>query len=231
MAEPVIDARGVRLSYGATVAVNDASLTIPAGQSVALMGPSGCGKSSLLHLLAGVLPPDSGTVTVAGAELHRLSQSARSKHRLEHIGMVFQFGGLVPELTLAENVRLPLQLLGASSADATARADDELARLGVAHLADRRAGEVSGGQAQRAAVARALVHHPAVLIADEPTGSLDSVTADEVMRALVDATTDLGATLLLATHDNRVAAHCGRLATMADGRVTARHYVPETAEA
>lgn len=215
-----MEVRDARLSYGPTRAVIDADLTVRAGESVALMGPSGCGKSSLLHLVAGVLPPDEGTVVTAGAALHAISQTARSRHRLAHIGMVFQFGGLVSELTLAENVMLPMQLLGQSARDAAARADEVLARLGVAEVAGRRAGEVSGGQAQRAAVARALVHRPQVLIADEPTGSLDSVNADEVMAALTDAVGQLGAALLVATHDNRVAAHCGRLVTMADGRVS-----------
>ena len=144
MAEAVIDVTGACLSYGPTRAVIDANLTVRAGESVALMGPSGCGKSSLLHLIAGILPPDAGTVVTAGAALHSMSQADRSRHRLARIGMVFQFGGLVSELTLAENVMLPLQLLGDATRPAAARAAEVLTRLGVAHVADRRAGEVSG---------------------------------------------------------------------------------------
>lgn len=219
MADSVIEVAGACLSYGPTRAVVDADLTVRPGESVALMGASGCGKSSLVHLIAGVLPADAGSVVTAGGALHSMSQAERGRHRLARIGMVFQFGGLVPELTLAENVMLPLQLLGDSARAAAERAAEVLGRLGVADVADRRAGEVSGGQAQRAAVARALVHSPPVLIADEPTASLDSVTADEVMRALVDAVDRSGAALLVATHDNRVAAHCSRLVTMVDGRV------------
>lgn len=219
MAEAAVRAKGVCLSYGSTPAVVDVSVTVHPGESVALMGPSGSGKSSLLHCLAGVLVPDTGTVDVAGSALHAMSERARSQHRLARMGMVFQFGNMVPELTLAENVALPLQLLGRPHREARERAMTELERLDVAAVADRRAGAVSGGQAQRAAVARALVHRPPVIFADEPTGALDSVNADQVLLALRGAADDLGAALLVVTHENRVAAYCDRLATMRDGRL------------
>lgn len=221
MAEAFIQALGVGLTYGPTPAVVDVSVTIDAGESVALMGASGSGKSSLLHCLAGVLVPDTGQVEVAGVAVHSMSERARSQHRLARMGMVFQFGNMVPELTLLENVALPLQLLGASHREARERAMAELERLDVGAVAERRAGAVSGGQAQRAAVARALVHRPPVLFADEPTGALDSVNADQVMVVLRQAAEDLGAALLVVTHENRVAAHCDRLVTMRDGRLLA----------
>ncbi|HET7305453.1 MAG TPA: ABC transporter ATP-binding protein [Segeticoccus sp.] len=217
----MVQAHGLSLSYGSTAALTDVSLTLRAGESVALMGPSGSGKSSLLHCLAGVLVPGSGEVTVAGAALHAMPERRRSQHRLAHLGMVFQFGNMVPELTLLENVMLPLQLLGRPAREARALAAGELDRLGVAEVADRRAGAVSGGQAQRAAVARALVHRPPVLFADEPTGALDSVSADHVLDALLRAADELGSALLVVTHENRVAAHCDRLMSMRDGRVSA----------
>ena len=221
MGDVVVRATGVGLSYGPTPAVVDASLSIEAGESVAMMGRSGSGKSSVLHCLAGVLLPDAGEIDVAGAAVQTMSESERSRHRLARLGMVFQFGNMVPELTLLENVALPLQLLGRSGGAAREMAMTELERLDVASVADRRAGAVSGGQAQRAAVARALVHRPPVILADEPTGALDSTTADQVLLALRQAADDLVAALLVVTHENRVAAHCDRLVTMHDGHLDA----------
>ncbi len=217
----VVEARDVSLSYGRTPAVVGASLHVRRGESVALMGPSGSGKSSLLHCLAGVLAPDAGEVVVAGVALSTLSEKHRSRHRLARMGMVFQFGNMVPELTLLENVMLPLQLTGGTRGEARDRAMDELERLEVVDVADHRAGAVSGGQAQRAAVARALVHRPPVVFADEPTGALDSVSADRVLDALREATDELDVALIVVTHENRVAAHCDRLLSMIDGRVSA----------
>jgi putative ABC transport system ATP-binding protein len=217
----IVTATDVRLSYGETPALRGASLTVEAGERVALMGPSGSGKSSLLHCLAGVVVPGSGVVEVDGRRLDAMSEPARSGLRLRRMGMVFQFGDLVPELTLVENVMLPLQLLGHRRGDARARAMNLLDRLGVADVATRRAGAVSGGQAQRAAVARALVHEPAVVLADEPTGSLDSVSAELVLDAMVALTAESGAALLVVTHDNVVASHLDRHVVMADGTVTA----------
>lgn len=212
-------ATGVHYAYGATPALVGADVRLDQGETVALMGPSGSGKSTLLHCLAGILLPDAGRVVVVGHDLGGLPERRRNRLRLEQMGVVFQFGNLVPELTLLENVMLPLEILGSRRHRARPVALEALARLGIADLADRRAGEVSGGQAQRAAVARALVHRPPLLLADEPTGSLDTVTADAVMTALTSAARDLGSTLLVVTHDHRVAAHLDRHVTMRDGRV------------
>jgi putative ABC transport system ATP-binding protein len=216
---PVLQARNVSLSYGDTPALVAVDLSLEAGESVALMGASGAGKSSLLHCLAGVLAPDSGEVTALGRRIDTLSEAARAAFRLQQLGMVFQFGSLIPELTLLENVMLPLRLLGASPREARSRAHELLEALEVDHVSDRRAGAVSGGQGQRAAVARALVHRPALVLADEPTGALDSVNADKVLDALLALAEDLGSAVLVVTHENRVAAHCGRLITLQDGRV------------
>ena len=183
------------------------------------MGPSGCGKSTLLHCLAGVLVPDRGEVRLGGEPFSARRDPERSRTRLRELGIVFQFGELVPELTLQENVMLPLLLLGHSRSAAGERAARLLAEVGVAAEADRRAGMVSGGQAQRAAVARALVHEPRFVLADEPTGALDSTTAEEVLDVIVSMTQRLGAGLLVVTHDNLVASQLDQLVTMRDGRV------------
>jgi putative ABC transport system ATP-binding protein len=215
----MLEARDVSLSYGLTPALRDVSLRIDAGASVALMGASGSGKSSLLHCLAGVIVPDRGRVLVDGIDITGLSDRDRSRLRLERMGVVFQFGDLVPELTLVENVMLPLQLLGRRTRSARARALELLDRLDIADLADSRTGAVSGGQAQRAAVARALAQEPAVVLADEPTGALDSVNAEAVLDALVDLARDTGAALLVVTHDNVVASHLDTLVTLHDGAI------------
>lgn len=217
MNQAVVSAQDLELSYGDTLALHRASLELHAGERVALMGPSGSGKSSLLHCLAGVVAPQRGEIWFEGERLDRLTEARRSAVRLERMGMVFQFGDLVPELTLVENVLLPLRILGARRRAARAVAMEVLDRLGVAEVADHRTGGVSGGQAQRAAVARALVHQPAVVFADEPTGSLDSVTAEKVLDAMVALTRESGAALLVVTHDNIVASHLDRHLVMHDG--------------
>lgn len=217
---PILEARDVHVSYGDTVALRGVDLPLAAGERVALMGPSGSGKSSLLHCLAGIIRPDVGAVTLEGTRLDTLSERVRSRRRLERMGVVFQFGDLVPELTLVENVMLPLQLLGRKKREARATAMDLLAALDIDGVAGQRTGAVSGGQAQRAAVARALVHRPAIVLADEPTGSLDTVTAEVVLDAMVSLSTQIGAVLLVVTHDNLVAAHLDRHVEMRDGAVT-----------
>ena len=213
----LLEARGVSLTYGSTRALDDVHLRIESGSRVALMGPSGCGKSSLLHCLSGVLRPDRGQVLLGGADLGSLSEAARSRLRLQRYGVVFQFGDLVPELTLLENVALPLELLGRARREARSRAGTLLHDLGIGDLATSRAGTVSGGQAQRAAVARALVHEPEVVLADEPTGALDSATADSVLDAMLSLTARIGAALVVVTHDHVVASHLDELLVMRDG--------------
>lgn len=217
----MLEATDLHLSYGPTPALDGVSLRLEPGARTALMGPSGSGKSSLLHCLCGVLLPDSGRVTLDGTDLTDLSEAKRSRLRLERFGIVFQRGDLVPELTLAENAALPLMLLGRSRQAATDTARELLDDLGVGDVADQRAGAVSGGQAQRAAVARALVHRPAVVLADEPTGSLDTVTGEVVLDALIGLTASIGAALLVVTHDHRVAASLDQLVTMRDGALEA----------
>ena len=216
---PVVQLHEVVFAYGAEPALRGVDLSLAPGERAAIMGPSGCGKSTLLHVLAGVIQPDSGIAEVLGEDLAALTERRRELLRLEHIGMVFQFGDLIEELTLHENIALPLRLQGRGRAESGAVAREMAERLGIAEVADRRAGEVSGGQAQRAAVTRALAPRPPLVLADEPTGSLDTAAADAVMEALTEAVRELGQTVVVVTHDHRVAAHLDRLVTMRDGRV------------
>jgi putative ABC transport system ATP-binding protein len=209
----------VLATRGDTVAVDAVDLTFLPGSRTAVMGPSGSGKSSLLHALGGVVRPDGGEVWFENERLDRLSEAQRSRRRLARMGMVFQFGDLVPELTLVENVMLPLQVLGERARPARSRALEMLDALGVAEVAHRRTGAVSGGQAQRAAIARALVHRPAVVLADEPTGSLDSLTAEQVLDTMVAITTASGAALVVVTHEHVVASHLDDLVVLRDGRI------------
>lgn len=218
-AAAVVELAGVHVAYGADPALRGIDLQITAGERVAVMGPSGCGKSTLLHVLAGVLVPDHGTTRVLGEDLGALRDKDRAQLRLARMGMVFQFGDLIGELTLRENLALPLQLLGGRTARIRVEVEAMLERLGLGEVADRRVAQVSGGQAQRAAVGRALVHQPALLLADEPTGALDTVAADTVMEALMETATEQGTTLVVVTHDNRVAAHLDRLVSMRDGEL------------
>lgn len=214
-----VETAAASLSYGPVAALSECTVSIAAGESVAIMGPSGSGKSTLLHCLAGILTPDSGEVLFDGRRVDMLADRQRSRLRLERMGVVFQFGDLVPELTLAENVMLPLLLTGSKRRDAAERAGSVLERLGIADVADRRPGEVSGGQAQRGAVGRAMVHSPSVLFADEPSGSLDTVAADTVMSALMALTSEARTTLVVVTHDHQVASYLQRLVYLRDGTV------------
>ncbi|WP_166849748.1 ABC transporter ATP-binding protein [Isoptericola sp. BMS4] len=215
----VLTGRGLRHAFGPTPVLDDVDLALEEGEVVALLGPSGSGKSTLLHLLAGLLRPDGGEVWLAGRRIDTLSERRRSDLRLRQLGFVFQFGDLVPELTVAENVELPLRLTGVRATAARARATAMLDLLGVAAHADKRLSEVSGGQAQRAAVARALVHEPPVVLADEPTGSLDTTTGELVLEALVAAAARQGTAVLLVTHEMRVASWAHRDVLLRDGRV------------
>ena len=208
----------LRKAFGRTPALDGAGMAVRAGEVVAVMGPSGSGKSTLLHCLAGIVVPDSGTVTYAGRELGAMTDKERSSLRRGEFGFVFQFGQLVPELTCLENVALPLRLGGAKRRAAEALAGTWLERMGIAELAGKRPGEVSGGQGQRAAVARALVTQPKVVFADEPTGALDSFTGEEVMRLLTGTARETGAAVVLVTHEARVAAYSDREVVVRDGR-------------
>ncbi|MCL2849095.1 MAG: ABC transporter ATP-binding protein [Micrococcales bacterium] len=200
-------------------ALDDVSVHIRPGQSVSVMGPSGSGKSTLLHLLAGIIRPDSGQVRLGADPVSVASDAVRSRLRRTWFGFVFQDGQLLAELTAAENVALPLMLNGCRRPAAVAHATAWLHRLGLAGLETRRPGQMSGGQAQRVAVARALVHSPAVVMADEPTGALDTATGAQVMQLLTEATAQAGASLLVVTHDQGVAAWCQRHLVILDGRL------------
>ncbi|WP_033260569.1 ABC transporter ATP-binding protein [Amycolatopsis vancoresmycina] len=214
----LLEAAGVRKAYGPTEALAGADLRVRAGEVVALMGPSGAGKSTLLHCLAGIVRPDDGTVRYLGADLATLSDRARSALRRTEFGFVFQFGRLVPELTCLENVALPLRLNGVRGRVAARRAREVLAELDLTAIERKRPGEVSGGQGQRVAVARALVTAPRVIFADEPTGALDSLNGEQVMQLLTTAARDRDAAVVLVTHEPRVAAYSDREVVVRDGR-------------
>ncbi|SCF46977.1 ABC transporter ATP-binding protein [Micromonospora mirobrigensis] len=211
--------RGVRLAYGSTIALDDVSFAVEQGETVAVTGPSGCGKTTLLHVLSGLLRPDAGEVYFESEDFSTRSDAARSRLRLTSFGFVLQFGDLVPELTLRENVELPLRVTGTRAPVARRRAEDLLGELGIGDLADRQAGAVSGGQAQRAAVARALVHEPRVVFADEPTGALDSGSGEAVLDCLFAAARERGAAVVMVTHAPEVAERADRVVRMRDGRV------------
>jgi putative ABC transport system ATP-binding protein len=218
--QPIL--RGVDLykSFGPTPALQGANLEVAPGEILAIMGPSGSGKSTLLHCLAGIFLPDRGDVLFGGQRLDQLDEGARTQLRRTAFGFVFQFGQLVPELTAIDNVALPLLLNKRRRRDAYDQARVWLGRLGLDGLEGRRSGELSGGQSQRVAVARALVLHPKVVFADEPTGSLDSLTSEQVMDLLVDLARAEGTTLVLVTHEARIAAYADREVMVRDGRVT-----------
>ena len=219
----LLRARGLRKSYGrggALVrAVDDVSLDVEAGETVAVMGPSGCGKSTLLHLLGGLDRPDAGTVTLAGRELGRLGERGLARLRREAVGFVFQSFHLMDELTAVENVELPALLAGRSPRPARHRAVELLSRTGLADRAKFLPSALSGGQRQRVAIARALANDPLIVLADEPTGNLDSAATLEVLR-LFDSLHQAGQTLVIVTHDSRIAATADRLVTMRDGAFT-----------
>ncbi len=218
---PRLQARGLVKRYGSTTALAGVDLDLADGESVAVMGPSGSGKSTLLHTLAGVLTPDEGSVRLRGRDVGRLNERERSLLRRRHYGFVFQFGQLLPELPAVENVALPPMLLGTPRRQATEHARQWLGALGLAGMEDRRPGELSGGQAQRVAVARALITGPDVVFADEPTGALDQATGAEVMGVLTETTRAAGASLVVVTHDRDVAAWCSRRIEVRDGVVVA----------
>ncbi|HEY8482324.1 MAG TPA: ABC transporter ATP-binding protein [Spirillospora sp.] len=217
---PLLQARDVSMSFGRTRALRGASLSIDAGEVVAISGPSGSGKSTLLHCLAGILVPDAGEIRYGETRLDELDEDTRTRLRREAFGIVFQFGGLVPELTAVENVAVALMFGGLDRADASTAALDWLRRLGVDDCAPLRPGELSGGQAQRVALARALAHDPKVVFADEPTGALDSVAGEEVLGLLLSTARERGTTVVLVTHDNRIAAFADREIMVRDGVAT-----------
>jgi putative ABC transport system ATP-binding protein len=217
----LIEARDVVKSFGQTPALRGASVATSQGEIMAIMGPSGSGKSTLLHCLAGIFQPDQGEVWFDGQRLDTLDEAERTRLRRTVFGFVFQFGQLVPELTTADNVALPLLLNRVRRRTAYKTAGAWLDRLGIGDKAANRTGELSGGEAQRVAVARALALGPKVIFADEPTGSLDSLTGEKVMDLLTGLTREAGTTVVLVTHDARVAAYADRVVMVRDGLVSA----------
>ncbi|MEV7980709.1 ABC transporter ATP-binding protein [Streptomyces sp. NPDC086519] len=214
----LLTAHDLHKAYGPTHALDGAEFSIHPGEVVAIMGPSGSGKSTLLHCLAGIVPPDSGSITYHGRELTTMSDAQRSALRRSEFGFVFQFGQLVPELTCVENVALPLRLNGTPRKNAERTALSWMERLEVDGLKAKRPGEVSGGQGQRVAVARALVTGPRLLFADEPTGALDSTNGERVMELLTEAARSTNAAVVLVTHETRVAAYSDREIVVRDGK-------------
>ncbi len=216
---PLLRADGLHKSFGATTALAGASVSLFEGEVLAVMGPSGSGKSTLMHCLAGITTPDAGSVDYGDLRVTEMSDAGRSSLRRGEFGFVFQFGQLVPELTCLENVAMPLRLAGRRRRHAEATARQWLARLDVADVATKRPGEVSGGQGQRVAVARALVTEPRVVFADEPTGALDSLNGERVMQLLTEAARETRAAVVLVTHEARVAAYSDREVVVRDGVV------------
>jgi putative ABC transport system ATP-binding protein len=219
-AEPVVLLTNVSRRYarGNTLvaALRDVSLTVQRGESVALVGPSGCGKSTCLNVISGVDRPDAGSARVLGVELRTAPERELVLLRRRNIGIVFQSFYLVPHLSVAENVALPLALDGRRD---PARVAELIARVGLAHRRDHFPGELSGGEEQRTAVARALVHRPLLLVADEPTGNLDSASGAAVLALLEELRRECGSALVIATHDKHVAARCDRIVRLVDGQV------------
>ncbi len=202
---------------GVTGALNGVSLTVEEGEFTAVMGPSASGKSTMLNLIAGLDRPTSGSVTVAGSDLGRMSEAALARFRRDRVGFVFQFFHLLPNLTALENVLIPAQLKSTTSAEARAR--ELLDQLGIAEVADRYPAKLSGGQQQRVAIARALINKPSLLLADEPTGALDTRSGNQVMELLMGLHRS-GQTILLVTHDAKLATrYAARVISVLDGKI------------
>jgi putative ABC transport system ATP-binding protein len=214
---------------GGEAALNRVTLEVAAGEAVAVMGPSGSGKSTLLNLIAGLDKPTSGSVTVAGQRVDALGETAVARFRRRQVGMVFQFFNLLEDLTVADNVLLPAQLAGRSRASSRARARELLAQLGIAQHQNSYPGRLSGGEQQRVAIARALVNSPALLLADEPTGAVDTAAGEAIGQLLLDLNAS-GQTLVLVTHSPELAArYAGRTVRLVDGRVASDAAATDTA--
>ncbi|MFF9812118.1 ABC transporter ATP-binding protein [Streptomyces sp. NPDC014006] len=216
----LLAARDLVKTYGRTPALRGAGLELHAGEILAVTGASGSGKSTLLHCLAGIVRPDAGSVVYDGRRLEQQPERRLGELRRTEFGVVFQFAQLIPELTVLDNVALPLLLGGLARTAARERAGAWLERFGVCGQGELRPGELSGGQAQRAALARALVTGPRIVFADEPTGALDSLASEQVMTALVHTARETGAAVLLITHDAQTAAYADREVRLSDGAVS-----------
>lgn len=220
---PLIQAENLTKVYGtgdtAVVALDHVNLTVNPGEFVAVMGPSGCGKSTLLHLLGGLDRPSEGSVCIDGQSLGQMSDNALSQLRRRKIGFVFQFFNLIPILSSVENAALPLLLDGANSAQTRRKATEWLTKVGLAHRLASRPDQLSAGQQQRVAIARALITDPVLVLADEPTGNLDTKSADEIAALLEQVAKTWGRAVLMVTHDPRIAAYADRIVFLKDGRI------------
>jgi putative ABC transport system ATP-binding protein len=221
--EPAVLLRAVNKSFRngeqVTPVLKQVEFEARAGEMLFVTGPSGCGKTTLLSVLCGTLNADSGEVHTLGQALHRLSAAQITRFRAQHIGFIFQQFNLIPSLTAAENVAVPLRIQGVSAGKALPRAKDLLARVGLPEKINERPSRLSGGQQQRVAIARALVHEPALIVCDEPTSALDSATGQQVLELLRSTTGQTNRTVIVVTHDPRVYRHANRMAEMEDGRI------------
>lgn len=220
MDDPIISAKNIKKSFGQTHALRGISLDIQPGEILAIMGPSGSGKSTLLHSLAAITKIDRGVVYFDGKRIDKLSDDKRSKLRRTNFGFVFQFGQLVPELTSLDNIALPLLLNGVKRREAYERAQKWLNRVELGSKSNNMLGELSGGQMQRIAVARAMVINPKVLFADEPTGSLDSLNSEKIMELFISTARSHGTTVVMVTHEPTIAAYADREVTVRDGQIS-----------
>lgn len=218
----ILEARSLKKAFGRTEAMRGIDLNVERGEILAIMGPSGSGKSTLLHALAAIERPDDGTVFFNGARIDNLSDAERTILRRTKFGFVFQFGQLVPELTALDNVMVPLMLGGVRKGEAVRRAKEWLARVGLADRAELLPGQLSGGEAQRVAIARSLIIRPEILFADEPTGALDSFNSEQVMEMIVQLARAEGLTVVMVTHEPMIAAFADREIVVRDGRIEAQ---------
>lgn len=216
---PVLEVESLAKTYAERPILRGVSFSLEKGERVALLGPSGSGKTTVLNCVGGVDQANSGSITIAGRELGKLDADGLAQLRREHIGTVFQFYHLLPTLSAAENIELPLQLLGVATSEREARVRELLERVGIAHRAQALPGQLSGGEMQRVAIARAVVHRPALILADEPTGSLDSNTGAQVLDLLAEIVQETQAALLLVTHSSEAVRHCQRVLRMQDGQI------------
>lgn len=230
----MIELRAVSRSYGDGKTVNalrEVSLTIPRGERVAVMGPSGSGKSTLLNMVCGLDDPSGGQVMVDGVDIAALSDDARTRLRREKIGMIFQTFNLLPTLSALENVALPLRLQNVPKREAEQKASEMLRRVSLADRSTHKPDQMSGGERQRTAIARALIFKPPILLADEPTGNLDSKTGEEILSLLDDLHREFNTTMLLVTHNEEAAWHCDRILRLRDGSIVKEELVDAKAKA
>ncbi len=219
-----VECHAITKSFGdkesRVVALRGIDLAVRQGEMIMLVGPSGCGKTTLISIIAGILRPDSGQCRVLGTEIARLSPAAAVDFRARHVGFIFQSYNLLPALTVAENVAIPLIINGIERATARGRAQALLAEVGLGDRADAMPQQLSGGQQQRVAIARALIHEPQLIVCDEPTSALDHVTGEQIMGLMRKAVHERGATMVIVTHDNRIFPYADRIAHMDDGHIT-----------